>query len=99
MQLVLLLAEEIFDCSTELKVRVSQHKGISFRTGNMLNSVEQSKILDHSLNSGHCTSDNNFKILDSCQPFDLRILELIYIHKIKPSLNDHASSVELYILK
>ena len=45
------------------------------------------------------TSDNNFKILDSCQPFDLRILESIYIHKIKPSLNDHASSVELSILK
>ena len=77
MQLVLLLPEEIFDCSTELKVRVSQHKGISFRTGNMLDSVEQSKILDHSLNSGHCTSDNNFKILDSCQPFDLIILESI----------------------
>ena len=49
--------------------------------------------------SGHFTSDNNFKILDSCQPFDLRILESIYIHKIKPSLNDHASSVELSILK
>ena len=74
-------------------------KGISFRTGNMLNSVEKSKILDHSLNSGHCTSKNNFKILDSCQPFDLRILESLYIHKIKPSLNDNASSVELYILK
>ena len=83
----------------QLKVRVSQHKGISFRTGNMLNSVEKSKILDHSLDSGHFTSDNNFKILDSCQPFNLRILESIYIHKIKPSLNDHASSVELSILK
>ena len=31
--------------------------------------------------------------------FDLRILESIYIHKIKPSLNDRTSSVELYILK
>ena len=31
--------------------------------------------------------------------FDLKILESIYIHKIKPSLNDHASSVELSILK
>ena len=78
---------------------MSQHTGISFRTGNMLNSVEKSKILDHSLDSGHFTSENNFKILDSCQPFDLRILESIYIHKIKPSLNDHASSVELAILK
>ena len=40
------------------------------------------KILDYSLNSGHCTSENNFKILDSCQPFDLRILESIYIQFI-----------------
>ena len=32
------------------------------------NSVEKSKILDHSLDSGHCTSENNFKILDYCQP-------------------------------
>ena len=42
---------------------------------------------------------HKFKILDSCQPFDLRISESIYIHKIKPSLNDQASSVELGILK
>ena len=92
-------ATYIGETRKQLKVRMSQHKGISFRTGNMLNSIEKSKILDHSLDSGHFTSENNFKILDSCQPFDLRILESIYIHKIKPSLNDHASSVELAILK
>ena len=53
-------------------------QGYIFRTGNMLNSVQKSKILDHSLDSGHFTSENIFKILDSCQPFDLRILESIY---------------------
>ena len=46
----------------------------------MLNSVAKSIILDDSLNSGHCTSENNFKILDSCQPFDLKILESIYLY-------------------
>ena len=92
-------ATYICETRKRLKVRVSQHKGISFRTGNMLNSVEKSEILDHFLDSGHFTNENNFKILDSCQPFDLRILESIYIHKIKPSLNDHSSSVELSILK
>ena len=92
-------ATYIGETRKQLKVRVSQHKGIFFRTGNMLNSVEKSKILDHSLDSVHFISDNNFKILGSCQPFDLRILESIYIHKIKPSLNDHASSVELSTLK
>ena len=65
----------------------------------MLNSVEKSKILDHSLDSGHFTSENNLKILDYCQTFDLRILESIYTHKVKLSLNDHASSVELGILE
>ena len=92
-------ATYIGETRKQLKVRMSQHKGISFRTGNLLNSVKKSKILDHSLDSGHFTSEINFKILDSCQPFDLRILESIYIHKIKPSLNDNASSVELAILK
>ena len=48
-------------------VNVTTH----FRTGNMLNSVEMSKIVDHYLDSGHCTFENNFKILDSCKPFDL----------------------------
>ena len=64
----------------------------------MLNSVEKSTILDHSLNSGHSSSKNYFKILDSCQLFDIRISESYNIHKIKPSLNDHASSVELCII-
>ena len=80
----------------QLKVRMSQHRGTSFRTGIMLNSVEKSKMLDHSFDSGHFTSENNFKILDSCQPFNLRILKsiyiYIYIHKIKLSLNDHDKS-------
>ena len=92
-------ATYIGETRKQLKVRVSQHKRISFRTGNMLNLVENSKFLDHSFNSGHFTSENNFKILDYSQPFDHRILESIYIHKIKLSLNDHASSVEIHILK
>ena len=43
--------------------------------------------------------NQEFKILDFCQQLTLEHQESIYIHKIKPSLNDHASSVELYILK
>ena len=43
--------------------------------------------------------NKEFKILDSCQQLTLELQESIYIHKIKPSLNDYASSVELYIVK
>ena len=83
----------------QLKVRISQHKGRSFRTNSLLSCPENSKILDHSLNSGHPIIDNNFKILDSCKNNDLlRILESLWIHKLKPSLNDRSSSAELSII-
>ena len=82
----------------QLKVRISQHKGRSFRTNSLLSCPENSKILDHSLNSGHPIIDNNFKILDSCKNNDLRILESLWIHKVKPSLNDLSSSAGLSII-
>ena len=82
----------------QLKVRISQHKGRSFRINSLLSCPENSKILDHSLNSGHPIIVNNFKILDSCKNNDLRILESLWIHKLKPSLNDRSSSAELSII-
>ena len=68
------------------------------RTNFLLSCPENSKILEHSLNSGHPINDNNFKILDSCKNNDLRILESLRIHKLKPSLNDRSSSAELSII-
>ena len=57
----------------QLKVRISQHKGRSFRTNNLLTCPENNKILKHSLNSGHSIHEHNFKILDNPHNFDLRI--------------------------
>ena len=68
----------------QLKVCISQHKGRSFRTNSLLSCSENSKILDHSLNSRHSSIDNDFKILDSCKNNDLRILESLWIYKLKP---------------
>ena len=82
----------------QLKVRISQHKGRSFRTNNLLTCPENSKILEHSLNSGHFIHEHNLKILDNPHNFDLRILESLWIHKLKPSLNDRSSSTELSIV-
>ena len=69
----------------QLKVHISQHKGRSFRTNNLLTCPENSKILEHSLNSGHYN-------------FELRIHESLWIHKLKPSLNDRSSWTELSIV-
>ena len=84
--------------SKQLKVRVSQHKGCSFRTNNPLSYPEKSNILNHSLAANHPITIENFKILASCDRFDLRLLESLFIHKLKPSLNDQHSSTDLLIV-
>ena len=53
------------------------------------------KEMEHSLNSGHPIVENDFKILDCCDNLDIRTLESLYIHKLKPSLNDQHSSTDL----
>ena len=82
----------------QLKIRISQHRGRSFRTDQLLTSPEFSNIRNHAHENNHPIHDCNFKILDTCNSFDLRLLESIYIHKKKPSLNDQNSSTELNIL-
>ena len=82
----------------QLKIRMSQHKGRSFRTGQLLASPEFSNIRNHAFETDHPILDDNIKILDTCDPFDLRLLESIYIHKKNPSLKDQNSSTELSIL-
>ena len=84
--------------SKQLKVRVSQRKGCSFRTNNPLTTPEKSNILDHSLTTNPPTTLENFKIL-ACDKFDLRLLESLFIHKLTPSLNDQHSSTDLLIVK
>ena len=81
-----------------MKVRVSQHEGCSFRTNNPLTNPEKSNILDHSLTANHPITLENFKIFASCDKFDLRLLELLFIHKLKPSLNDQHSLTDLLII-
>ena len=82
----------------QLKIRISQHRGRSFRTDQLLTPPEFSNIRNHAHENNYPIHDCNFKILDTCNSFDLRLLESIYIHKKKPSLNDQNSSTELNIL-
>ena len=79
-----------------LCVRVSEHAGISYRTGIQLTSPCHSAIRDHCLTAGHNFDNNNFKILatNKCS-FELGLLESIMIKKYKPVLNSSLSSMEL----
>ena len=67
-------------------------------TNNPLTTPEKSNILHHSLTTNHPITIENFKILASCDKFDLRLLESLFIHKLKPSLNDQHSSTDLLIV-
>ena len=80
------------------KIIISQHRGRSFRTDQLLTSPEFSNIRNHAHENNHSIRDCNFKILDMCNSFDLKLLESIYVHKKKPSLNDQNNSTELNIL-
>jgi hypothetical protein len=83
-----------------LFVRVAEHAGRSYRTGRILGSPSHSSIRQHCNSSCDQIIDfSKFKIVDSCSiNFDLRILEPLYIHKLKPSLNDMQSAYPLKIV-
>ena len=82
-----------------LKIRVSEHAGRSFRTGRMLASPPFSSIRIHAEQCDTIVSIDNFKILDySKNSSDLRILEAMYISKLKPNLNETVSSHPLNIV-
>ena len=92
-------ATYIGETRKSMKVRISQHRGISFRTDRPLGDPGNSKIFEHSLSLGHPIHPENFKILDSGSEFDLRILESIHISDQNPSLNNRFSSYDLAILR
>ena len=79
-------------------MRISEHRGRSYRTGKLLTSPPHSAIRDHAIGTSHTIHDSNFKILDSEKNENyLRILESLYIGKCKPNLNNMKSSFALEI--
>ena len=71
--------------SKQLKIRISQHMGRSFRTGNInSNDINNSKIFDNFEQTDHPIRVEDFKIITACPNEDLFILESIYIYKLSP---------------
>ena len=86
--------------STErlLHVRISCHRGISYRTGLNLTTKETSAIRSHSQKCKQKIECEDFKILaKSRSASDLHILESLYIKSKIPTLNSDTSSTPLSI--
>ena len=80
-----------------LGIRTSEHKGLSYRTGLPLSKPPFSEIREHSLNLGHNFNLENFEILMNVNDrTSLRIAESLFIHDLKPSLNNYDSSFKIF---
>lgn len=81
----------------QLQVRISKHKGCSFRTGRPLSNPEVSSIRQHSEANSHSIASDSFSILSrSSWDLDRKILESLFIKKLSPTLNGDDSSIKLY---
>ena len=81
-----------------LKIRISEHKGVSYRTGMNITKPSFSKIREHSLECKHAISEQGFSIKYRANNIsDLRIAESLTIMKEKPELNGTELATRLLI--
>ena len=90
-------ATYIGETRKQFEVRICQHKGLSFRTGKPLSEIN-SKIYDHFFEHSHQINSDNFSILSHSKQHETKILESIFLHSERPTLNDRNSSYQLCIL-
>ena len=80
----------------QYKVRVFEHLGKSFRTGNLLGKPKYSDIREHCLAEDHPVKLSNFSIIDRCRfKNDLPILESLHQKIKKPTIGTHEQSTPL----
>ena len=87
--------------SRNFYIRVREHAGLSYRTGVPLSCPSQSSIRDHATSCGVPVVSKDFSILGnvSSNLIELRILESLYIHKLKPPLNSTVSAYPLKVVR
>jgi len=85
--------------SRNLKIRIFEHRGFSFRTNKQLMNPSFSKIRDHSHTLDHVYNETDFKILYRARnSSELRVAESLFIHRNRPSLNSNETAVTLNII-
>ena len=81
-----------------LKIRIAEHRGVSYRSGTRMTCPSFSKIREHSLDCDHRFNEDDFSILYRAKSSsDLRIAESLYIMKDKPELNGNELATRLLI--
>ena len=84
--------------SRNLKIRISEHKGLSYRTNANITKPSFSKIRDHAIECNHPVSEQGFTIRYRAKNIsDLRIAESLCIIKEKPELNGTEFATKLLI--
>ena len=93
-------SEYIGSTARTLGCRISEHKGVSYRTGARLSQPSHSTVRAHSEQCDVRIRDDHFKILDTLPSSNivLRILESLYIFHKQPKLNDMCSAFPLHII-
>ena len=87
-------------CTIRLvKSRICEHLGRSFRTNQPLTKPIFSAPRAHSISEDHVITKENFSVIANAEnQYDLKILESLYIHTKKPSLNRTVTSYPLLIV-
>ena len=81
-----------------MKVRVSEHQGVSPQTGKHLKGTLSTSVRDHMLNCNHMIAWDDFKVLwRESNHWLLEIKESLFINKDKPLLNKNIYSQELFL--
>ena len=81
-----------------MKVRVSEHQGVSPRTGNHLKEILSTSVRDHKLDCNHIVAWDDFKVLGrESNHWLLEIKESLFIKRDRPSLNKNIYFQELFL--
>ena len=84
--------------SRNLKIRIAEHKGISYRTGTPITKPSFSKIREHAIACNHSINEEDFSIKYRAKcASDLRIAESLVIMKQKPELNGTEIATKLLL--
>ena len=81
-----------------MKVRISEHQGVSPRTGKRVKGTFSTSVRDHMLNCNHKVAWEDFSIIGrETNHYLLETKESLFIKRDKPSLNSNKYSQELFL--
>ena len=81
-----------------MKVRISEHQGVSPRTGKRVKGTMSTSVRDHMLFCDHSVSYHDFSVLGrESSHYLLETKESLFIKRDKPTLNKNIFSQELFL--